>query len=131
MDSISECQRSNWKDSRDSILECWRLRIPSENALEKGCCHHEKTRPLSKVCAFPNRRQPGINPGEEKGDLEDDGDAGHDERHLLRAGEDAVLPLYQLLPAVEGAVGCAGYEADPAEVGLEEAELSPGEGGRD
>ena len=66
-----------------------------------------------------------------KGDLEDDCDGGQDERHLLRAGEDAVLPLDQLLPAVEGAVGGAEDEAKPAEVGLEETELPPGEGGGD
>ena len=131
MDSISECRRSNWKDSHDSILECWKLRIPSENALKRSLQCHEKSCPLSKVCPFPNRRQPCINTREQKGDLEEDGEGGEDERHLLGAGEDAVLPLEQLLPPVEGAVGGAEDEAEPADVGLEEAELPPGEGGGD
>ena len=102
---------------------------PSKGPLAKGC--HNQSCPLLKVSAFPNGRQPCINTREEKGYLEDDGDAGQEEGDLLRPREDAVLPLNQPIPSVEDDVGGAEDEAEPAQVGLEEAELPPGEGGGD
>ena len=107
------------------------MRIPSENALvvRKSCCNNKRSCPASKVCPSADCRQPCIDTGEEKGDLEQDGDGGQEEGQLLPAWEDAVLPLDQLLPAVEGAVGGAKEEAEPAKVGLEHPELPPRQGG--
>ena len=103
--------------------------IPSGNPL-KNVMRKVVQSPL-KVCAFLNCRQPCIDKRDEKEYLEDDGEGGEEEGELLRPREDAVLPLDQLLPPVEGAVGAAEDEAEPADVGLEEAELPPGEGGGD
>ena len=144
MDSISEClEQQNMnvsfhhvttlkdQDLRVSISERCTLRIPSENALvvRKSCCNNKRSCPASKVCPLADCRQPCIDTGEKKRELEQDGDGGQEQGQLLPAWEDAVLPLDQLLPAVEGAVGRAKEEAEPAKVGLEHAELPPRQGG--
>ena len=50
MDSIWECRRSKGKDSHDSILECWKLRIPSENALKRLLPSRSKLSPVKSLC---------------------------------------------------------------------------------
>ena len=63
------------------------------------------------------------------GDVVDDDDDDDDKGSLLWPWEDAVVPLGELFPPVEDAVDGWEYQAELIRFGLEEVELSPGEGG--
>ena len=74
----------------------------------------------------PDISEPVIHPGQEEGQLGQDGEEGQGQGQLLATREDAVLPAEQLAGAGEGVVEAvepgvegAQEEAQPPQVGLQ------------
>ena len=69
---------------------------------------------------FPDPGEPGVQAGEQKGELEEDGEEGEQDRHQLRAREDAVVGE-EAAVAVDQGVGGGQQETRPAQSGLQQS----------
>ena len=67
---------------------------------------------------FPDPGEPGVEAGEQEGELEDDGEEGQQQRHQLRAREDAV-ECEEAAVAVNQGVAGGQQETRPAQAGLQ------------
>ena len=67
---------------------------------------------------FPDPGEPGVEAGEQEGDLEDDGEEGQQQRHQLRAREDAV-ECEEAAVAVNQGVAGGQQETRPPQSGLQ------------
>ena len=67
---------------------------------------------------FPDPGEPGVEAGEQEGDLEDDGEEGEQQRHQLRAREDAV-ECEEAAVAINQGVAGGQQETRPPQAGLQ------------
>ena len=69
--------------------------------------------------ALSDPRQPGVNTGKQQRRLEDQGEAGEEERDLLSPEEEAIIEPEQLSITIGSAVKRREDEAEPAQSGLD------------